>query len=148
MKIKTNQIYIYKEKTNQRDYKIAIKTLNDTMFNIASFDNEGQLELFRQTLSFKIKQIETINPFLNNEVKIYVTNYKIIDNYFWKIEELPKNAKPILALSNGSIVTCYYSKNYKNNTITIYRPNPNAKDIYKPLKIEDHISHHRIFGTY
>lgn len=148
MKIKTNQVYIYKETTNKRNYKIAIKTLNDTMFNIASFDNEHQLELFKQTLGFKIKEIETINPLSENEVKRYITNYKIIDNYFWKVEELPKNAKPILALSNGSIVTCYYSKNYKNNTITIYRPNPNAKDIYKPLEIQDHISHHRIFGTY
>lgn len=143
-----NKIYMYNTKPYQKDYTISIDNYKDTMFNIASFNNFEQFEFFQKTLGFKIELIEIINKNTEKEVKIYRSNYKIIDNSFWKLEELPKNSKPIKALSNGSIVTCYYCKNYKNNTITIYRPNPNAKDIYKPLELEEHIKHKKIYGTY
>ena len=142
-----NKIYIYKNKPQQKDYTIAITQVNDTMFNIASFANIEQFEFYQKTLGFKTKLFEIINENTEKELKIYISNYKIIDGYFWKLEELPKRAKPIKALSNGSIVTCYYCKNYKDNTIIIYRPNPNAKEIYKPLEIEEHIAHSKIYGT-
>lgn len=101
------------------------------------------LNFTEKTLGFKIKLKQTYN-----NMSIYESTYKIIDAYFWKITELPNRAKPIKALSNGSIVTCYYFKNYKDNTITIYRPNPNAKEVYKPLNIEEHIQHKNIYGCY
>ena len=65
---------------------------------------------------------------------------------FWKREDIPAEAKPIKALSNGSIVTCYFTND--GETIRMYRPNPNAKDVYKPLTTEQHITHCRIYGTY
>lgn len=147
MKI-NNKIYIYKEKTGQKDYLIAISKYNNTMFNIASFENLEQFKIFMQTLDFKIKLLEVVNGDTQKEIQIYTSNYKIIDSSFWNLEELPKRAKPLKALSNGSIVTCYYCKNYKENTITIYRPNPNAKTVYKPLELQEHIAHKKIYGTY
>lgn len=148
MKKNNNKIFLYRKKPQQKNYKIAITQAHDTMFNIASFENIEQFEFYQKTLGFKIKLFEIINENTEKEVKIYTTNYKIIDGYFWKLEELPKRAKPIKALSNGSIVTCYYCKDYKTNTITIYRPNPNAKEIYKPLKLEEHIAHKKIYGIF
>lgn len=148
MKNIKNKIYVYKEKTNNRDYTVAVNRYNDTMFNIASFDNIKQFDFYKKTLGFQIELVERMNEGTEKEVKIYRSNYKIIDDSFWKLEELPKRAKPIKALSNGSIVTCYYFKDYKSNTITIYRPNPNAKDVYKPLELEEHINHKKIYGTY
>lgn len=47
-----NQIYIYKEKTNERNYLISIQMLNNTMFNIASFDNPNQFEFYRKNFRF------------------------------------------------------------------------------------------------
>lgn len=146
--MENNKIYVYKKKTQERDYKIAIRKCDEFMFNIASFDTFEQLEFFIQTLGFRIQLVNVINQNTENEVEIYKSNYKIIDSSFWDIQELPKRAKPIKALSNGSIVTCYYCKNYKNNTITIYRPNPNSKEYYKPLELEEHIKHKQIYGTY
>lgn len=143
-----NKIYMYNTKPYQKDYTISIDMYKNTMFNIASFQTLEQFEFFRKTLDFKIELFEIINKGTEKETKIYISNYKIVDSFFWKLEELPKRAKPIKALSNGSIVTCYYCKNYKDNTITIYRPNPNAKDIYNPLDLEQHIKHKQIYGTY
>ena len=148
---RTNDVYIYKKTTYERDYKIAVKMHNDTFFNIASFDNMEQFEIYRKTLGFKINLVGTINENTENEVKIYRTNYKIIDYHcggFWKLEEVPERAKPFKALSNGSIVTCYYYKNCKDNTIVIYRPNPNAEKVYKPLSVDEHIAHQKIYGCY
>lgn len=148
MKQMNNKIYMYNERPYQKDYIISIDMYKNCMFNIASFQTLEQFEFFRKTLGFKIKLLEVVNEATEKEIKIYISNYKIIDTHFWNIEELPKRTKPIKALSNGSIVTCYYCKNYKDNTITIYRPNPNAKDIYKPLELEQHIKHKQIYGTY
>lgn len=143
-----NKIFIYKNKPEQKDYKIVIEEANSWQFNIASFENIKQFEFFRQTLGFKIKLKQILHENTEKEVKIYWTNYNIVSSPFWSLDELPKKAKPIKALSNGSIVTCYYNKNYKTKTITIYRPNPNAKNIYDPLELQEHISHTKIYGLY
>lgn len=57
-----------------------------------------------------------------------------------------KIAKPIKALSNGSIVDCYFINNGKR--VRFYRCNPNAKDFYKPLSTEEHIMYQKEFGCY
>lgn len=62
------------------------------------------------------------------------------------MSDIPENAKPFKALSNRSIVTCYFLNNGKE--ITIYRPNPNAKDIFIPLETKEHIAHQRMYGIY
>lgn len=55
-------------------------------------------------------------------------------------------AKPIKALSNGSIVDCYFINDGKR--VKFYRCNPNAKDFYKPMSLEEHIMYQREHGTY
>ena len=37
---------------------------------------------------------------------------------------------------------------YDGEVIHFMRPNPNAKDIYKPLDIVEHIKHVKQYGTY
>lgn len=71
---------------------------------------------------------------------------QIEDTSFWNTDELPDGAKPIKALSNGHIVTCYYYNDGK--VVHFYRPNPNAKHVYKPLTTNDHIAHVRTYGLY
>ncbi|MGL5327828.1 MAG: hypothetical protein ACRDD7_01075, partial [Peptostreptococcaceae bacterium] len=68
---------------------------------------------------------------------------KNIKNYslgFWSMEqlkELSNNAelKKLKGLSNGSIVDCYAE--IKENEIIIYRPNPNAKEVYIKMDNEE-----------
>lgn len=52
-------------------------------------------------------------------------------NGFWDIAEVPKEAKPYYDLSNGSYVQCYILDT--GDKVTTYKPNPNAKEVYKPL---------------
>lgn len=82
-----------------------------------------------------------------NEYTYYEMSHQFEEHsYFWSLKEIPKGAKPIKLLSNGSIVTGYYLN--KDNIIHIFRPNPNAKSIYNPLTLEQHRQHILIYGLY
>lgn len=148
---RTNKLYIYKEKLEKRDYIACIETINNFMFNIASFKTIEQLEKFKNLLGFDYELQEIVNEGLKNEVKIYNLDYTIVDDFtggFWKLEYIPKNAIKFKALSNGSIVDCYFKKDKRKNEIRIYRPNPNAKEVYKPLTTDEHIEFQKLYGTY
>ena len=89
---------------------------------------------------------EILHEGTEHEIQVCFTDKIIRDGfYFWKIEDLPEGIKPIKALSNGSIVTCYYKT---DKEAVIYRPNPNAKEVYDPLETAEHIAHKKIYGTY
>lgn len=57
-----------------------------------------------------------------------------------------EHAKKFKCLSNGSIVDGYFTND--GDTIKIYRCNPNAKDFYNPLPLEEHINYQRNHGVY
>lgn len=61
----------------------------------------------------------------------YYANQFLKSAYFWKLEELPEGCKPVEDWCNGSKVRCFSHNDGK--TLTIYRPNPNAKDVYIPM---------------
>jgi hypothetical protein len=58
---------------------------------------------------------------------------KVDDDFrgFWDISEVPQGAKPYYDLCNGSYVQCYILD--KGDEVITYKPNPNAKEVYKPL---------------
>lgn len=120
----------------------------DSNFYLAEFETEEQLKFFLDTLGVKIAQeVEKRESDLLGVYTRYELSHRIEgDNGFLSLEEIPQNAKPIKALSNGSIVTCYYLND--GETVKIYRPNPNKKEIYKPLSTEEHIKHVQIYGLY
>lgn len=65
---------------------------------------------------------------------------------FSKISDIPnlKKCKKFLGLENGSYVDCYYKK-LKNGNI-VYIPNPNAKEVYHPLSLDEHLAHSKKLG--
>ena len=89
----------------------------ETMEHLNSF-----CELLNITYSFNSE---------NDYIKFYKTNTVLNDMSFWELNEIPKHAKKIKGLSNGIIVDCYFTK--ENDLLTIYRPNPNAKKVYKKM---------------
>lgn len=148
---KTNRLYIYKKEPEGKNYIACIETIDNFMFNIASFRTIEQLERFQKLFDFDYELQEIINEGLKNEVKIYNLNYIIVDDFtggFWKLKDVPKNAIKFKALSNGSIVDCYFKKDKRKKEIRIYRPNPNAKEVYKPLTTDEHIGFQKLYGTY
>lgn len=70
----------------------------------------------------------------NKQVIIYESDRTISDSYFTAISQVPTDAKKYTDLCNGSLVDCYYTRG------SIYRPNPNCKDIYIPLDLKEHIA--------
>ena len=116
-------------------------------FITAEFDNVEQLDFFAQTVGFTYTAEGFKESAWFGIYREYSLSHAIFDGgSFWELDQLPEGAKPIKALSNGSIVTCYYTNDGEN--IRFYRPNPNAKRVYSPLTIEDHIAHKRIYGSY
>ena len=142
-----NEVFIYKnpqENTpgNISGYKAVIRRTGEYFYyHLAEFDNMDQLYRFCKKFNITLLPKDE-----NDSVIIFETSKKIIDSNrkFWKLSDLPKNAKPIFALSNGSVVKCYYTNT--KTTVRIYRPNPNSKAVYKPLSIEKHIAHHKKNG--
>lgn len=67
--------------------------------------------------------------------------YKLIGEYaeegFWSLSEIPAGAKTFKGLSNGYYVDCFYAD--INGIRTIFRPNPNAKEVYKPIELKKHL---------
>ena len=53
------------------------------------------------------------------------------DALFWSMNEIPEDAQKFIGLSNGSYVNCFYAD--VDGIRTIFRPNPNAKEVYKPV---------------
>lgn len=145
----TNRMTIV-ERTDSRCHRshIIIRE-NEGTWILAEFSTVEQLDLFAKTLGFTYTAECYRATEENGIIREYRLSHKIERGGwggFWKLEDLPDGAKPIKALSNGSIVTCYFTND--GETIRFYRPNPNAHDIYKPLSVEEHIAHQRIYGSY
>lgn len=140
----TQYLIIYDDNKKYKDYKAFIQMLGyEWTFHFASFQNLQQLEkflnIFKVTLTLENNHFEGLTQFKISKI------FKD-DGYFWNLEELPKGCKKIKALSNGSIVDCYYKTTKKE--IIFYRPNPNAKNVYKPLSTEEHIKFQKENGIY
>lgn len=146
----TNRLSVV-ERTDERVHRshIIIHSISG-MWIVAEFDTVEQLDFFAQTLGFTYTAENWHDSERCGIWREYRLSHQIIDQVFgggfWSLDDLPEDAKPIKALSNGSIVTCYFTND--GETIRIYRPNPNAKNVYRPLSIEDHIAHRRIYGCY
>jgi hypothetical protein len=119
-------------------------------WQLGCIHNEKDLQDFLNFLEIEITNID-------HEVK-YESTGKIIfynlskninspcDGGFWNMEQLQEMSqgqklKKLKAYSNGSLVDCYIG--IGENIIDVYRPNPNAKEVYKPLEITEHINYIR-----
>ncbi|AMN31237.1 hypothetical protein BFS06_13720 [Clostridium perfringens] len=80
----------------------------------------------------------------HGRVESYLIYSEVLECYFWNIEEIPKGAKKFTGLSNGSYVECYYIHTDKGSKI--FKPHPNAKEVYKPLIFDEYIKHIKMYG--
>ena len=168
------------EKTDANYHRSHV-ILHNGQWHFGDFETMDQLDLLAKTLGFSY-ELAGEEPWLgkkDNMCRRYNMSHRLEEAHtggFWNLSDLPSDAKPIKALSNGSIVTCYFTND--GQTITIYRPNPNATEenknryctsdeyenavknriyypnslefdpVYKPLPIDQHITHVKIYGLY
>ena len=55
--------------------------------------------------------------------------------YFWNLDDVPESARRFVSLCNGEYVDCYITDD--GQTVTVYRPNPNAKNVYIPYNYRE-----------
>lgn len=149
--MKGNKVYIVKDVLgNNGRFRSKIIIMKDYQFYFAEFDNHNQFNTFLDTLGIDFIMDEIHNQDTTDELIIGHLSHKIIDDAggFWQLYQLPKKRTLIKALSNGSIVDCYFTKDNRKKEIKWYRPNPNAKNVYVPLSTKNHIAHKKIYGTY
>ena len=138
------------EKVDSENHRSPIIIHDSWEWYFAEFNNWEQLQAFLDFAGLEIK-LEEEKPYSKPECGIwrkYSVNRKLDDSHnggFWKLSDLQKKKKKIKGYSNGSIVDCYVLND--GETLHVYRPNPNAKEVYKPLSIEEHIKYKRDHGV-
>ncbi len=85
-----------------------------------------------KTLGLTYKKIST-----QNGVTRYAVDQKVIERYFWKQDQIPSTATNFYHAVNGHMVKCYMT--HTDKEVVLYFPNPNAKEVYKPLSTARHI---------
>lgn len=145
----TNYITIV-EKTNERHHRSHIILHKNWQFYLAEFNDIEQLNFFADMLGFAYTLMEEKRTPDYGTYRQYEMSHQINEPLgyggFWERSQIPAEARPFKATCNGSTVTCYFTNDGK--TINIYRPNPNAKEVYKPLELSERIAHRKIYGSY
>ena len=121
---------------NKTNYKYLI---GNGCYNYSAFVTDKGFKDFLKRGKMKMKVVEV-------GIYHYRIDKTIEDRYFWNLSQIENLDKCVKhkGLSNGSVVDCYtYSD---DNKVIIYRPNPNAKEVYKPLDIKEHIEFNKLNG--
>ncbi len=122
---------------------------NGWQWHLGRFPTEAALERFLQFAGLQ-KTLQECKPYYEPKCGKLTTwsvdCEQVKDEYFWKKNEVPEDAKPFVGLSNGSLVDCCYLKK-NGRVLTIYRPNPNAQcEVYKPLPLKEDIKYRKETG--
>lgn len=124
------------------DAKVIL--FKDHMFQFARFSSMKQLEDLSKIMGFRIIPDESGS---RPGYRRYRLSHQLTEGPgFWKLSSLPEDAKPFRTHSNGSLCTCYFTRDDKEKEIKIYRPNPNSKEVYDALSIEEHIRYKKLHG--
>lgn len=111
-------------------------------FSIASFRTMEQLDRFCKTLGITYTLVDETPGYRKYEMS---HNFKDTVS-FWKLEDVPQGCTPIKSWCNGNIVDCFFRTTERE--VEIYRPNPNAKEVYKPLSLDEQRAYEREYGAY
>ena len=114
---------------------------------MGNINNKEELKDFLDFFNIELMEVfQEVEYETTGKINFYNLSKNIInyrDGGFWSIEELRKitnNAelKKVKGLSNGSVVDCYAE--IKEDEVIIYRPNPNAKEVYQTMTLEDELN--------
>ena len=124
-------------------------------WHLGVFRDEKDLDGFLSLIEENLKEPISVNFYENlGEIKHYGLSKRYIDAPpYWNMDQLNQFAdelrpvinggplKKVKGLSNGSIVDCYVMVG--DEAFVIYRPNPNAKEVYKKMAFEDEMNFRR-----
>ena len=116
-------------------------------YHIGEIQNKEQLNNFLNFFNIDFTGVhQEIEHETTGKIIYYNLSKNIINSNksFWSLEELKElsngaELKKVKGLSNGSIVDCY--SEIKENEVIIYRPNPNAKEVYQPMEFNEEMNY-------
>ena len=116
-------------------------------YHMGEIQNKEQLKDFFNFFNIEFTGIhQEIEHETTGKIIYYNLSKNIINDKksFWSLEELKERTnnaplKKLKGLSNGSVVDCYAE--IKEDEIIIYRPNPNAKEVYQPMEFKEEINY-------
>lgn len=112
------------------EYKVIIH--RDWSQQFKGFSNMSELDKFAKQLGFSYSLVANWNNGILGNCNKYIIHHIIddpCDRSFWALEELPVGARKVTLMENGHNVTCYFTND--GTSIHLFRPNPNAKDVYR-----------------
>lgn len=124
-------MYVAKHGKKLGMYGEWVAYIADLNFHVLSANDWGEdYEKFWRTIERLGLEYEYDGE--NDACKWYRVKESFQNFLFWYKRDVPKGCKSILLMSNGSIVKGYWRR--YGNTIEIYRPNPNAWEVYNPVE--------------
>ena len=132
-----SRLYLRTYEIPKNQYK---HILTKDVYSYTAFrTDKGLSDFVKRTGADFIKHNEVMTADHGKVQSFTAENIEIQEKLFWKMEDIPENAAKYTDLSNGSLVDCYYTN--ENNIHTVYRPNCNAKEVYKPMELKQHIEY-------
>lgn len=131
-----------------RESKIIIH--DGWQWYLSRVQNEKHLQ---EILDFLELELTDVHHEVEHETTGKIIFYNVSKNInspcnggFWSMEQLQemskgKRLKKFKGLSNGYIVDCYIG--IGEDIIDIYRPNPNAKEVYQTMPLEEEIEYRK-----
>lgn len=119
-------------------------------WHIGKIHNEKELQEVLKFLEIELTTIEhEVKHNTTGKIIFYNVSKNInnpCDGGFWNIEQLEEMSKgqklkKFKGLSNGSLVDCYVG--IGEDRVDIYRPNPNAKNVYQTMEHAEGIKYRR-----
>lgn len=132
----------------QRENKIIIH--DGWEWYIGNIHNQQELKKVLEFLEIELTDIDhEVNHKTTGKIVFYNLSKNInspCDGGFWNMDQLQEMSKgqrlkKFKGLSNGSITDCYIG--IGENIIDIYRPNPNAKEVYKTMEHNEELNYRR-----
>lgn len=111
--------------------KVSIIFNGGAMVTLRTFKTMKELNHFAVTLGFTYNLMVSTMSDRCGRINTYAISHFINDppNYFWSLAEIPPGAQKVVLTENGQDVTCYFIND--GSVINIFRPNCNAKEVYK-----------------
>jgi hypothetical protein len=115
-------------------------------WHMGNINNRNELNDFLKFFEITLEKIgESYNEYWGKTER-FRPSKDIVEHGkgYWTLEQLQEFAagrklKKVKGMSNGSLVDCYIG--IGENNIEVYRPNPNAKNVYIPMELKKSISY-------
>lgn len=132
--METNHVIIYTDK-RPHEHKAIIYMIG-YYFHFKNFDTVYQLRTFCEMLGVSLIPDGEVDGGLLFRTNKVLTNAALP---FWHKSDLPRGCMKVKGMSNGSVVDCYIKST--RDKVTVYRPNPNAKAVFKPMDLHNQIQY-------